>query len=41
MTEFKITKSNDEKRLVFGWANIAIRADGTQIVDWQGDMFLE
>ena len=36
--EFSIFKSDDDKRLVFGWASVAIRADGTQIEDWQGDM---
>ena len=38
MTEFSIYKSDDDRRLVFGWASIAIRTDGTQIEDWQGDM---
>jgi len=36
--EFAIMKSDDDKRLVFGWANVAIRADGEQIVDWQEDI---
>jgi len=36
--EFKITKANEEKMLAFGWANIAIRKDGTQIEDWQKDI---
>lgn len=35
---FKIAKSDDEQRLVFGWANIAIRTDGTQIEDHQEDV---
>lgn len=38
-TQFQIFKSNDEKRLVFGWANVAIRADGQQIIDHQGDLW--
>lgn len=38
MNEFHIYKSDDDKRLVFGWANVAIRKDGEQIVDHQGDM---
>jgi len=38
MTEFSIYKSDDDRRLVFGWASIAKRTDGTQIEDWQGDM---
>lgn len=32
-----IMKSDDDKRLVFGWANVAIRVDGEQIIDWQED----
>ena len=36
--DFCIYKSDDDRRLVFGWASIAIRANGTQIEDWQGDM---
>lgn len=32
-----VMKSDDDKRLVFGWANIAIRVDGEQIVDYQQD----
>ncbi len=38
MTDFKILKSENDKRLVFGWANVAVRVDGEQITDWQGDM---
>ena len=33
-----VIKSDDDRRLVFGWANVAVRADGEQIVDWQQDM---
>lgn len=36
--EFSIYKSDDDRRLVFGWASVAVRADGTQIEDWQGDI---
>lgn len=32
-----VMKSDDDKRMVFGWANVAIRVDGEQIVDWQQD----
>lgn len=32
-----VMKSDDDKRLVFGWANVAIRVDGEQIIDWQED----
>ena len=35
---FKVAKSDDEERLVFGWASVAERASGEQIVDWQGDI---
>ena len=35
---FTITKTDSDKRLVFGWANIAIRKTGEQIKDWQRDM---
>lgn len=35
---FEIAKSNDEKMRAFGWANVAIRADGEQIEDWQEDI---
>jgi len=33
----KVIKSDDDKNLVFGWANVAIRVDGEQIVDYQQD----
>lgn len=33
-----VMKSDDERRLVFGWANVAVRVDGEQIVDWQKDI---
>ena len=32
-----VMKSDDEKRLVFGWANVAARADGDQVIDLQQD----
>ena len=32
-----VMKSDDEKRLVFGRANVAVRVDGEQIIDWQKD----
>lgn len=35
--KFTVMKSDDDKRLVFGWANVAVRVDGEQIVDWQED----
>ena len=35
---FKIAKSDDDKHLAFGWANVDIRADGEEIEDWQEDI---
>lgn len=35
--ELAVMKSDDERRLVFGWANVAVRVDGEQIIDWQQD----
>lgn len=36
--KFHIAKMDDEKMLAFGWANVAIRADGEVIEDWQDDI---
>jgi len=33
-----IAKIDEEKQYVFGWANIAIRANSEQIEDYQGDI---
>lgn len=35
---FRVMKSDDEKRLVFGWANIAVRVGGEIIRDFQDDI---
>lgn len=35
---FKIMKSDDQKMLAFGWANVSMRVDGELIEDWQGDI---
>lgn len=35
---FKITKSDDEKMLAFGWASVSMRVDGEVIEDWQKDI---
>ena len=35
---FKITKSDDDKMLAFGWANVSITADGELIEDYQEDI---
>ena len=34
---FKIAKSDDDKMLAFGWANVSITADGELIEDYQED----
>lgn len=36
--EIRIVKQQEDQRLVFGWANISIKADGEEIVDLQGDI---
>jgi hypothetical protein len=33
-----VMKSDGDRRQVFGWANVAVRADGEEIVDWQEDI---
>lgn len=35
---FQVMKSDDEKRLVFGWANVAVRIGGEVIRDFQDDV---
>ena len=35
---FQITKADEEKRLVFGWALVSATKDGEQIIDHQGDI---
>jgi|TARA_Y100000310_G_scaffold98201_1_gene95944 hypothetical protein len=35
MSEFEIVKIHDDKRLVFGWANIALTVDGELVEDTQ------
>lgn len=37
-SRFKVTKANDEKMQVFGWASVSIDESGNQLEDWQGDM---
>lgn len=36
--DFAVFKTDDDERLVFGWANVAIRTDGEQIEDLQDDI---
>lgn len=35
---FHIAKADMDKRLVFGWASVAVDKDGRQLIDYQGDM---
>lgn len=35
---FTIAKTEPDKMMVFGWANVATRKDGTQVEDLQGDV---
>ena len=35
---FDITKAKEDECLVSGWANIAVNADGSLPLDWQGDI---
>jgi Putative phage serine protease XkdF len=37
VVEAAIAKSDDEQRRIWGYASIAVRKDGTQLVDLQGD----
>lgn len=37
-TNYTIVKSDDDKRLVFGWASVSINVDGEQIQDRQEDI---
>lgn len=35
---FRLAKSDEDERLVFGWASVAQRTDGEAVVDWQDDI---
>lgn len=35
---FEIKKADEDQRLIFGWASVAIRKDGQQVLDHQKDM---
>lgn len=35
---FNITKADEDKRLVFGWALVSADKDGNKLIDRQGDM---
>lgn len=36
--DFDIRKTNEDKKLVFGWALVSATSDGQQIIDHQGDI---
>lgn len=36
--EYNIAKFDDDNQIIFGWANVTIRKDGTQVVDSDNDM---
>lgn len=36
--DFKVSKTNEDKKQVFGWANIAVTKEGTPLQDLQDDM---
>lgn len=36
--QFHIMKADEDKRLIFGWANVCIKADGEQLLDLQEDL---
>ncbi len=36
--KFRIAKSDDDRMLAFGWANVSVRTDGELIEDWQDDI---
>ena len=36
--ESQITKIDEDRRLVFGWASVSVAKDGTQVEDSQGDL---
>lgn len=35
---FDVTKAKEDECLVSGWANVAVNADGSIPLDWQGDI---
>lgn len=36
--KFAIMKSDDDRHLAFGWANVSVRTDGELVEDWQEDI---
>jgi len=35
---FHIAKIDEDRRLVFGWASVAVKKDGQRVIDSQGDL---
>ncbi len=35
---FEVKKTNKDKHIVFGWANVSTRVNGEQVEDWDDDM---
>lgn len=35
---YRVAKSNDDQQVVFGWANVAVRKDSTQVLDYHDDI---
>lgn len=38
--DFDVKKSNDDKMLVSGWANVAVNANGSLPLDWDNDVIM-
>ena len=38
MADFAVKKLDDDQRLVFGWASVSVKADGSIVVDSQDDI---
>lgn len=36
-SDFEVAKLDDEQRMVFGWAMVAVRKDGVEVTDHQDD----
>lgn len=36
--DFAISKSNNDLKLVYGWANVSVNANGSIPMDWQDDV---
>lgn len=36
--QIPITKADDARQMIFGWASVAVAKDGTPVIDLQGDV---